>query len=76
MRRRGCAQASADRIAGAASQATTRADFDLTVIDEAHRISAHYFGSELKKTKRCQAVNGELLTHWTIRRPPPSDVDL
>ena len=36
-----------------------KADFDLTVIDEAHRMSAHYFGSELKKTKRYQL--GELL---------------
>jgi superfamily II DNA or RNA helicase len=36
-----------------------RADWDLVVIDEAHRMSAHYFGNELKKTKRYQL--GELL---------------
>jgi superfamily II DNA or RNA helicase len=34
-------------------------DFDLTVVDEAHRMAAHYFGGELKKTKRYQL--GELL---------------
>jgi superfamily II DNA or RNA helicase len=36
-----------------------RAEWDLVVIDEAHRMSAHYFGSELKKTRRYQL--GELL---------------
>ena len=36
-----------------------RSDWDLVVVDEAHRMSAHYFGSELKKTKRYQL--GELL---------------
>ncbi len=36
-----------------------KADWDLVVVDEAHRMSAHYFGSELKKTKRYQL--GELL---------------
>ena len=35
------------------------ADWDLVVVDEAHRMSAHYFGGELKKTKRYQL--GELL---------------
>jgi superfamily II DNA or RNA helicase len=34
-------------------------DWDLVVVDEAHRMSAHYFGNELKKTKRYQL--GELL---------------
>jgi superfamily II DNA or RNA helicase len=28
------------------------ADYDLVVVDEAHRMSAHYFGAELKATKR------------------------
>jgi superfamily II DNA or RNA helicase len=28
------------------------ADWDLVVVDEAHRMSAHYFGTELKETKR------------------------
>src|SRR5712691_4071403 len=39
------------------------ADWDLVVIDEAHRMSAHYFGNELKKTKRYQL--GELLGRHT-----------
>ncbi|GHJ56384.1 RNA helicase [Nonomuraea sp. TT08I-71] len=29
-----------------------RSDWDLVVVDEAHRMSAHYFGAELKTTKR------------------------
>ena len=36
-----------------------RSDWDLVVVDEAHRMSAHYFGSELKKTRRYEL--GELL---------------
>ena len=36
-----------------------QSDWDLVVVDEAHRMSAHYFGNELKKTKRYQL--GELL---------------
>ena len=39
------------------------ADWDLVVVDEAHRMSAHYFGRELKKTKRYQL--GELLGRRT-----------
>lgn len=34
-------------------------NFDLVVVDEAHRMTAHYFGGELKKTKRYEL--GELL---------------
>ena len=34
-------------------------DWDLVVVDEAHKMSAHYFGTELKKTKRFRL--GELL---------------
>jgi superfamily II DNA or RNA helicase len=40
-----------------------RADWDLVVVDEAHRMSAHYFGNELTKTKRYQL--GELLGSHT-----------
>jgi superfamily II DNA or RNA helicase len=29
-------------------------DWDLVVVDEAHRMSAHFFGSEIKRTKRYQ----------------------
>jgi superfamily II DNA or RNA helicase len=36
-----------------------RTDWDLIVVDEAHRMSAHYFGAELKTTKRYQL--GQLL---------------
>lgn len=37
----------------------SRSEWDLVVVDEAHRMGAHYFGGELKKTKRF--VLGELL---------------
>ncbi|GAA1311849.1 RNA helicase [Planotetraspora silvatica] len=37
----------------------SQSDWDLVVVDEAHRMSARYFGEELKKTKRYQL--GELL---------------
>jgi superfamily II DNA or RNA helicase len=40
-----------------------RSDWDLVVVDEAHRMSATYFGNELKKTKRYQL--GELLGRHT-----------
>jgi hypothetical protein len=36
-----------------------RSDWDLVVVDEAHRMSAHYFGAELKTTKRYEL--GKLL---------------
>ncbi|MGC9221924.1 MAG: DEAD/DEAH box helicase, partial [Solirubrobacteraceae bacterium] len=36
-----------------------KSQWDLVVVDEAHRMGAHYFGAELKKTKRFQL--GELL---------------
>lgn len=32
--------------------ALSQTDWDLVVVDEAHRMSAHYFGNELKRTKR------------------------
>jgi len=38
-------------------------DWDLVVVDEAHRMSAHYFGSELKTTRRYQL--GQLLGRVT-----------
>jgi superfamily II DNA or RNA helicase len=40
-----------------------RSDWDLIVVDEAHRMSAHYFGQELKTTKRYQL--GQLLGRHT-----------
>jgi superfamily II DNA or RNA helicase len=36
-----------------------RSEWDLVVVDEAHRMAAHYFGAKLEKTKRFQL--GELL---------------
>jgi len=39
------------------------ADWDLVIFDEAHKLSAHYYGDELKKTKRFQI--GELLRDKT-----------
>jgi SNF2 family DNA or RNA helicase len=38
-------------------------DWDLVVVDEAHRMSAHYYGAELKTTKRYQL--GQLLGRIT-----------
>lgn len=40
-----------------------QSDWDLVVVDEAHRMSASYFGDELKKTKRYQL--GEVLGKHT-----------
>src|SRR5213078_784222 len=40
-------------------QRLARTDWDVVVVDEAHRMSASYFGDELKKTKRY--LLGELL---------------
>ena len=40
-----------------------RSDWDLVVVDEAHRMSAHYFGPELHTTKRYQL--GQLLGRHT-----------
>jgi superfamily II DNA or RNA helicase len=40
-----------------------RCDWDLVVVDEAHRMAAHYFGSELHTTKRYQL--GQLLGRHT-----------
>lgn len=40
-----------------------RSDWDLIVVDEAHRMSAHYFGNELKTTRRYQL--GQLLGRIT-----------
>ncbi len=38
-------------------------DWDLVIVDEAHKMSAHYFGNELKTTKRFRL--GELLSRLT-----------
>jgi superfamily II DNA or RNA helicase len=38
-------------------------DWDLVIVDEAHKMSAHQYGNELKKTKRFEL--GELLRDRT-----------
>ncbi len=43
--------------------ALEQTDYDLVVVDEAHRMSAHYYGTELTKTKRYTL--GELLGRIT-----------
>lgn len=45
------------------SEKLGRSDWDLVVVDEAHRMSAHYFGAELKTTKRYEL--GKLLGRVT-----------
>jgi hypothetical protein len=43
--------------------ALSRTHLDLVVVDEAHRMSAHYFGNELKRTRRYEL--GQLLGRIT-----------
>lgn len=43
--------------------AVDRASWDVVVVDEAHRMAAHYYGRELRKTKRYQL--GEQLSRRT-----------
>ena len=48
-------------------------DWDLIVVDEAHRMSAHYFGTELKLTKRYQLgqLLGRLCRHLLLMTATP-----
>lgn len=50
-----------------------RSDWDLVVVDEAHRMSAHYFGQELKTTKRYQLglVLGRVTRHLLLMTATP-----
>ncbi|WP_232778629.1 helicase-related protein [Carbonactinospora thermoautotrophica] len=50
-----------------------RSDWDLVVVDEAHRMSAHYFGAELKTTKRYQLgqLLGRLTRHLLLMTATP-----
>ena len=43
------------------------------MVDEAHRMSAHYFGNELKKTKRYQLgeLLGETTRHFLLMTATP-----
>src|SRR5665811_1357063 len=50
-----------------------RSDWDLVVVDEAHRMSAHYFGGELKTTKRYQLGQalGRITRHLLLMTATP-----
>ncbi|MBB0998116.1 DEAD/DEAH box helicase family protein [Dietzia maris] len=47
--------------------------WDLTVVDEAHRMGAHYFGNKLEKTKRFQLgeLLGEISRHFLLMTATP-----
>lgn len=48
-------------------------DWDLVVVDEAHRMSAHFFGSEVKKTKKYQLGEtlGAAARHFLLMTATP-----
>ncbi|WP_131769973.1 DEAD/DEAH box helicase, partial [Candidatus Protofrankia californiensis] len=48
-------------------------DWDLIVVDEAHRMGAHYFGGKLQKTKRFQLgeLLGEITRHLLLMTATP-----
>lgn len=48
-------------------------DWDLVVVDEAHRMSAHYFSGELKKTKRYELgqLLGRVTRHFLLMTATP-----
>ena len=48
-------------------------DWDLVVVDEAHKMSAHYFGNEVKETKRYKLgkVVGSLTRHLLLMTATP-----
>lgn len=48
-------------------------DWDLVVVDEAHRMSAHFFGNELKETKRYRLGKalGEVARHFLLMTATP-----
>jgi SNF2 family DNA or RNA helicase len=48
-------------------------DWDLVVVDEAHRMSAHYFGGELKTTRRYELGRrlGEVARHLLLMTATP-----
>ena len=50
-----------------------RSDCDLVVVDEAHRMSAHYYGQELKATKRYQLglLLGRVTRHLLLMTATP-----
>jgi SNF2 family DNA or RNA helicase len=50
-----------------------RSDWDLVVVDEAHRMSAHYFGAELTTTKRYELgrMLGRVGRHFLLMTATP-----
>ena len=55
-------------------QATLEAsDFDLVVVDEAHKMSAHYIGGEVKETKRYRLgrLAGSVARHFLLMTATP-----
>jgi SNF2 family DNA or RNA helicase len=48
-------------------------DWDLVVVDEAHRMSAHFFGTEVKKTKKYQLGEtlGSVARHFLLMTATP-----
>ncbi|HEY9474906.1 MAG TPA: helicase-related protein, partial [Mycobacteriales bacterium] len=50
-----------------------RSDWDLVVVDEAHRMSAHFSGTEVKKTRRYQLgqLLGRLTRHLLLMTATP-----
>lgn len=50
-----------------------QSDWDLVVVDEAHRMSAHYFGAELKTTKRYELgrLLGRVARHLLLMTATP-----
>lgn len=50
-----------------------RTDWDLVVVDEAHRMSAHYYGNELKTTRRFELgrLLGRVARHFLLMTATP-----
>lgn len=50
-----------------------QSEWDLVVVDEAHRMSAHYFGAELKETRRYRLgrLLGEVTRHLLLMTATP-----
>jgi len=50
-----------------------KSEWDLVVVDEAHRMGAHYFGGKLEKTKRFQLgeLLGEIARHLLLMTATP-----
>ena len=51
--------------------ALERTDWDLVVVDEAHRMSAHYVGQERKLTKRLGLLLGRIARHLLLMTATP-----